>query len=53
MRLDYDFKGSFFHIGVSQDMGVVLYDSQMDEQTELKLIFDIKRTILDKAKPKT
>lgn len=52
MRLDYEYKGAFIHTGISEDMGVVLYDSNLDEQSELSLILDIKTRLLDKAKPK-
>lgn len=52
VRLDYDYNGTFFHIGVSEDRGIVLYDSNLDEYNELDLVLDIKKRIVDKARPK-
>ena len=48
-RFDYQFEQEVFHIGISNDSNVVLYDNNLDEYLELDLVLDIKTKLLDKA----
>lgn len=48
-RFDYEFIREVFHIGISSDLNVVLYDNNLDEYLELELVLDIKRKLLDEA----
>lgn len=52
LSLDYSFLNELFHVGISEDGSVVLYTENIDEQLELELVLDVKKTLLDKAKNK-
>jgi hypothetical protein len=52
IRLDYQFKSELFHVGISDDSTVVVFDDNLDEQLELELVLDIKSKLLDEAKSK-
>lgn len=49
-RFDYVFEGEIFHVGISSESNVVLYDNNLDEVLELELLLDIKANLLDHAK---
>jgi hypothetical protein len=39
-------------VGISSDSNVVLYDNNLDEHLELKLVLDIKEKLIDLAELK-
>ena len=51
VRLNFPYEDYPFHIGIGEDQGLVLFDTQLDEHSELALLLDIKYSILDKARP--
>ena len=51
-RFDYEFDNEYFHVGISSDSNVVLYDNNLDEVLELDLVLDIKQKLLEQARTK-
>lgn len=49
IRLDYSFRDRLYHMGISRDYSLVLFDTNLSEQDELELVLDIKEQLLDKA----
>jgi len=49
IRFDHPFEGELHHIGLSPDCNVVLFDDTYDEQMELRLVLDVKTSLIDHA----
>lgn len=52
IRMEHAFAGEYFHVGISDDYSMVIFDGGLDEASELELVMDIKVNLLDLAKVK-
>ncbi len=52
VRFDYPFKDEQVHVGISSDCTISVFNDDLDEQSELEMILEIKKDLLDKAKVK-
>lgn len=50
IRIEYTYEGRVFHVGISDEYSVVVFDNGLDEQFELGLVLDVKACLLDRAK---
>jgi hypothetical protein len=48
-RLDYGYLDQRFHVGISHDYTLVIYDNNLNEELEIDLVLDIKANLLDYA----
>jgi hypothetical protein len=49
VRFDHDYQSEIFHIGVSDDCNIVIYNEGLSTQLEIELVLDIKAKLLDIA----
>lgn len=50
IRFDHDYDSTIFHVGVSDDCNVVIYNEGLTLQLELEVVLDIKAKLLDVAR---
>lgn len=52
IRFDHEYQSQIFHVSVSDDCNVVIYNEGLGVQLEIELVLDIKAKLLDLARDK-